>query len=251
MSKRHPPIKRGDIFNVAAGGTCTVIDYVGESEVFIKFNDAHGFEKRTWAHTLRSGKVKNPFAPTVLNKGYFGVGPHRASIDGKMTSAYKVWRNMMKRAYDESFHLIYPTYSDCSVCEEWHNFQNFAEWFEAQPNGKTRGFSIDKDLTVIGNKTYSPSACRFIPSSINTLLMDCGASRGDLPQGVYFDSRKQKYIAQVKKNGATKRIGAYGECSEARKAYALAKKSHIIDMANLHKNDLGETIYQNLISWKV
>ena len=48
---------------------------------------------------------------------------------------------------------------------------------------------------------YSPSTCRFVPSNINTLLLDRRNDRGEYPIGVSEDNygnKKKKYKASIK-----------------------------------------------------
>lgn len=32
---------------------------------------------------------------------------------------YKRWRNMLERCYSAKHHAKYPTYKNCTVCDEW------------------------------------------------------------------------------------------------------------------------------------
>ena len=47
------------------------------------------------------------------------------------------------------------TYIGCTVCEEWHNYQNFAQWHEEHyyevPN---EIMCLDKDILIKGNKEH-------------------------------------------------------------------------------------------------
>ena len=92
-------------------------------------------------------------------------------INGKkvITKPYNTWSSMLTRCYSENYHKLQPTYIGCSVCEEWHNFDVFCEWF-AQ-NYKD-GYQLDKDLLQQGNKMYSPKTCVFLTQRINSLLIE-------------------------------------------------------------------------------
>ena len=56
-------------------------------------------------------------------------GKYKAKIGNKFTLAYKYWCSMMERGYSYDFKNKHKNYINVYVCEEWHNFQNFAEWF--------------------------------------------------------------------------------------------------------------------------
>lgn len=125
----------------------------------------------------------------------FGVGKHKARVNGKITPAYNAWNNMLVRCYDEEYQRKKPTYIGCSVCEEWHNFQNFAGWYYINHPQESSGYCLDKDLLVIGNRKYGPDLCIFIPNEINCFITDSSAMRGDLMIGVTKPSDSKNFKA--------------------------------------------------------
>lgn len=76
---------------------------------------------------------------------------------------------MLERCYGNS-DLSIKYYSDKGVfvCQEWHNFQNFAEWFYSNAPKDIENFDLDKDITFDGNKMYSPETCKFASRSDNS-----------------------------------------------------------------------------------
>src|SRR5690554_6524483 len=132
---------------------------------------------------------------------------------------------MMKRSYDTKYHAEKPTYRDVTVCKEWHNFQNFAEWFHEQPNAGTKGFELDKDLLIIGNKQYSPNSCSFTPSAVNSLIGNRYSTKSDLPAGV---SRSGKlYCSSLSIEGKSVCLGFHFTVEDAHQAYKQAKERNI------------------------
>ena len=73
------------------------------------------------------------------------------------------WASMIERCYAGKT----KNYSDVFVCDEWLTFSNFKKWMEKQD---WKNKSLDKDVMIIGNKTYSPEGCCFIPREINSLI---------------------------------------------------------------------------------
>ena len=62
--------------------------------------------------------------------GYIGEGKYKSIISNgskTQTHCYSTWKSMLTRCYDEKYHIKKPTYENCYVCDEWLNFQNFAE----------------------------------------------------------------------------------------------------------------------------
>jgi len=79
---------------------------------------------------------------------------------------------MFQRCYSQEFHLKEPSYIGCIVCEEWHDFQNFARFYDTAPY-REDGWHLDKDILHKGNKLYAPDMRVFVPpKSINCLSGD-------------------------------------------------------------------------------
>ena len=240
-------IEAGDVFTTNEGGSVTVVEYRGWDEVVIKHNDAYGHVVVAQAGSLRNGRVKNPYHRSVFGVGFVGAGNHLVSVNGKDTPAYKTWSSMIKRCHCPKYHTKKPTYIGCSVHPDWHNFQNFAEWCERQYFAEC--WQLDKDLIVDGNKVYSADTCTFVPQQLNTLLNDCGATRGDLPQGV---SRKGKrYKALLNIDGKQHYLGAYVTPSEAFEAYKLAKEANVKRMAEQYRCLIDPRVYDSLMRYEV
>lgn len=70
---------------------------------------------------------------------------------------YNSWRSMMARCYNEkSANYKYYGGIGITVCAEWHNANNFAEW--ATSSGWFEGASLDR---TDSSKGYSPDNCRW------------------------------------------------------------------------------------------
>lgn len=130
---------------------------------------------------------------------------------------------MLRRAYDPAYKVKYPTYAGVSVDSAWHRFSSFKLWWDTHTI--TEGLSLDKDLKVLGNKTYSSDSCVMIPSQINGLLTDRGNARGELPLGVTYRVATGKYMAQIQLGlgKGHKNLGSYKAPAEAHKAWQLGK----------------------------
>lgn len=241
-------IKVGDVFQTNNSGDVIVLKYVDCRDVIVQFSD--GRSKSVYAGDLRSGLVKNNYYPNVYGVGYLGDGEFMTRLTKTaMNSEYGAWTRMMSRCYDSKSLEANPTYAGCTVCEEWHNFQNFAYWYSKQdiPNG----WHLDKDLSVIGNKVYSPTTCSLVPQEINKLLLTSVGSRGDYPQGVGIDIRYGTFYASLRKYGKRVHIGTYSTPEIAFSNYKREKEAHVKDVANKHKLVLSEAIYTNLINYTV
>lgn len=190
-----------------------------------------------------------------MSKLIYGVGTnsrgkHKATINGTNTSTYDTWRHMLQRAYCPKLHARQPTYIGCSVADDWLEYQDFGDWFENHEYGN-RGYHLDKDLLLPGNKVYAPDRCVFVPQELNKLLIDCGAIRGQHPQGVSFHKARNKFQAGVTINGKKQHLGYFETELEAYNAYKIAKEAHVKNMASHWKNDIAANVYEALMRWEL
>lgn len=102
----------------------------------------------------------------IYGKGYNSGGEYKTRVDDKLTKPYRTWCAMLKRCYNEKYHAINPTYRECTVCDEWLDYQVFAHWFNEH---YIEGFDLDKDIRVEGNKIYAPQFCQFVTREANTV----------------------------------------------------------------------------------
>ncbi len=186
--------------------------------------------------------MKNKLLPTVEGIGCIGYG-HTSSHP-----AYSIWSGMLLRCYNEAQQVLYPQYKDCSVCMEWHNFQNFANWYDVnfKPNSQ-----LDKDLSVLGNRIYSPETCEFIPSDINTLISHKKSVKNGLPTGV-TKVPSGKYRANSRDDsGYPVVIGTFKTPDEASQAYKEYKQKVIRTIADREygKGTISYQIYNNLCNY--
>ena len=54
---------------------------------------------------------------------------------------------------------------------------------------------LDKDILIKGNKIYSPQTCCFVPENLNSLITKNDSIRNNLPIGVSWDKKKNKFIS--------------------------------------------------------
>jgi hypothetical protein len=124
---------------------------------------------------------------------------------------YLTWKEMLRRCYDPLLHKRQPTYSECSVCNEWIYFSKFKAWME---NQDWQGKELDKDILVSDNKFYSPETCVFVLSKVNLFLSEKFKSIDHLPTGVWLE-KNSKYRATG--NGET--LGRYNTPEQAHQVW--------------------------------
>jgi hypothetical protein len=253
MRKTPETIPVGSVFVTRSSGSATVIKYEGCNQITVQFED--GTTKITASKELRTGSLKNNFAPYVHGVGFLGEGSYKAKAKGQKSGStieYEVWRGMLRRCYDVRSFIKHPTYVGCTVEQSWHNFQVFAEWYTKQKGFQER-WHLDKDLLNIGNKVYSVTSCCLIPARVNSLFTGANkGKRGSCPKGVHFCNTKKMYIAQIHREGAAQDyLGTYSTKDQAFAAYKVAKESYVKQIAKEYKEDLPERVYENLVNYVV
>lgn len=160
------------------------------------------------------------------------------------------WRHVIIRASSASYKEKFPTYKDVTVCDEWHNFQNFAEWFEQNYNPETmQGWHLDKDILVKGNKVYSPETCCFVPKEINFLFTNRKNQRGSYPIGVR--PKGDKFQARINIFRKSKCLGVFNTPEEAFQAYKTAKELYIKEVADEWKDKITQKVYEAMYRYEI
>lgn len=171
--------KVGDIVKSKNYGDFEVIKIERAARILCR-SITTGYEVYKQASHLKAGAIKDPHYPSVLGVGFFGEGDYSAKTH---PVAYQAWRNMLVRCYCDKYQLKNPTYKGCSVDDEWHNFQNFAEWLEKNNPRNTKKLELDKDIKVDGNKVYSSETCLLVTRAENNEKASCRERKIKSPDG--------------------------------------------------------------------
>lgn len=234
------------------GSLMIVDEYNNSQDVWVRFPEGN-LVHCTWQQFV-NGNVKNVYDRSRFGVGYIGEGFYKVSINGQYTPQYLAWSSMLMRAYSFKFHQKYHSYIGCSVAEEWHNFQNFAAWYDEnyyEIDGHR--MHLDKDILIKGNKVYSPETCVFVPQFINTLFLKRQSKRGNLPIGVKKCSgNPKKFEVQCRNNTESRGyIGVFNTPEEAFQAYKIHKENHIKEIAKEHKDKIPHALFCALMNYTV
>ena len=235
----------GEIHTIGSGYEVEIVEYYGVFNCTIKLQDGTLLYNKNYTD-IRLGRTKNKNHAKFYNVGFIGEGSYSSRDKGVKTKYYQLWTDVLKRGYCDKFKEKCPTYKDVTVCEEWYNFQNFAEWFE---DNYIKDFHLDKDILIKGNKIYSPETCCFVPIEINCLFTNRKSKRGDLPIGV----RKcgKNFVSQMTINNEKIYLGTFYTVVGAFEAYKTAKESYIKEVADKWKGQITEQVYQAMYDYKV
>ena len=232
------------------GEEMRIIRYGSAFDIDIQFQDGTIVEHRVY-DAFKKGNIKNPFFPSVFGVGFIGKGKFKSrDANGKLTKCYITWKSMMERCYDPKYQAKKPTYKGCTVCEEWWNFQKFAEWYYSNfYEIENEIMALDKDILHKGNKIYSPNTSIFVPNSINVLFVKCDKMRGEYPIGVIKNGNK--YVARLNKGNERIHLGIFNTPEEAFLAYKQAKEQYIKEVAEEYKLLIPQKLYDAMIAYKV
>ena len=239
----------GKVCKSKSSGDFKIVKYNDARNVEIQFVNT-GFETSAQLGDIRSGKVKDPYTPSVFGVGVAGT-KYPNSVNGRKTKEYVLWCHMFERCYSDAYKKKYPTYEVCKVSDNFKSYEYFYEWCHKQV-GFNKEWHLDKDLLIKGNKVYSESTCVFLPVEINSLLTKREALRGEHLIGVSWCKKANAFKASVNKNkGKQEHLGYFKTEIEAFKAYKEAKESFVKEQANKWKDRIDPRAYNALMRYQV
>jgi hypothetical protein len=235
------------------GSKMTITEYKDANNMTVKFEN--GYETNAQYGDFKKGNIKNPYDKTLFGVGYLGEGKYSSRTNNIKNIQYIYWMSLFSRCYGKSELEKRPRYKNCIITEEWHNFQNFAEWFDN--NYYTiddEKMCLDKDILFKGNKIYSSNTCVFVPDRINTLFIKSNKIRGDLPIGVSISKNTNDNIFLCRCNTLNKSVylGHYSTPEDAfYNAYKPFKENYIRQVAEEYKNLIPQNLYEAMYRYKV
>lgn len=221
----------GGIHQGSQGAEFTVISKSDKTARWvIKFNDDYEHQMTVSTQAILKGSPKNPYRPSVFGVGFVGVGKYTPTLIGetgkkRITPEYRAWTHMLERSYYPQYHERFPSYIGTEVCDEWLNYQTFAEWYTNQ-TGYNLDWTLDKDLLSQDSKLYSPHTCTLIPSDVNGMLNVGGTANKilDLPPGISIN-KQGKYQVAIRYQGVRRHVLSFDTLAEA-----IRYKNHQTDI---------------------
>lgn len=230
------------------GSVMEIIEYKRAGDILVKFENGNPVHT-TWSCFIKSS-VRNVYDKSIYGIGYIGEGEYKTSENGKRSVQYKAWKDMLTRCYCDRYQKNNPWYNGCSVDERFHNFQNFASWYDEnyyEISGEK--MQLDKDILVKGNKIYSPEACVFVPQRINLLFTKSDSNR-KLPMGVTFHKQNKSYISQCF-TGIRMSSKSFKTQEEAFLEYKINKEKYIKEVAIAYKDKIPNKLYKAMLKYEV
>lgn len=253
LNKVYKETYRGEKLFSKSFGEFEILNWIDGKRAKIRFLKT-GFEKVSLVCDIRRGALKDPLFPTVYGVGFIGVGKYKARSEKGLPNSpcYDSWRGMLRRCYSKDKSFKNPTYSGCTVTENWHNYQNFAEWYYNNLISEDCTM-IDKDILNKGNKVYSPDNCCLVSVQVNSLITGATlVNRGKYPLGVFLRKRTGNFVAQVTRGaGQQEFLGEYSTPEEAFQVYKIAKEAWMREVAGEFKDRISKKCFDALHNWKI
>lgn len=171
-------------------------------------------------------------------------------VNSSKTREYGIWKAIIERCYSGKPLIKHSTYMDCIIDEEFKLFSGFNDWFKKQIGSNQKGWEIDKDVLINGNKEYHPDKCVFLPREINGFLKKRKKCRGEFPIGVTLN-KHGSFVAMMSLGSEREYLGSFQNPNEAFEAYKIAKEAHIKVLANKYKDMIDPRAYEALMRYEV
>lgn len=201
-------------------------------DIDVEFLDEHHYIKRnSTMSNWKNGCIKNPYDKSIFGIGYIGDGKYMTQVDGKKQLVYQVWVSMIERCCVEEKRDKHKAYEKSELCLEWHNYQNFAEWFEnnSYDIGNER-LHLDKDIMYKGNTIYSPYHCILVPQIINEQFKSHSGREKKIDTDLPYTIRRTATGYSATYRGKT--LGIYKTVDECISVYLSKKKEYLNELVD-------------------
>ena len=167
-------IEIGNVYHSEKYGNYKVVrfshrDSSRRNHFYIVFEET-GYERAFNSTAILDKTVVDYMYPSFHGVGFLGDRTNQGRD-------FTVWQSMIKRCYGD--HERSDLYEGVTVCERWHNFQNFKQDYKLIDGYEESKFKkgklvLDKDLKQLGltSKIYSLDTCTFISAEENFNIRD-------------------------------------------------------------------------------
>lgn len=232
------------------GAKMTITKYVNAQDIEVTFESGFVVE-HTQMQLFTRGSILDPYFKSQYGIGYMGMKTFYNKAN-EYKRQHSVWHSMLKRCYSEECKQ-YIWYDNCEVCEEWHNFSNFLQWYNDNSYELPEGMGtvdLDKDIKYHNNRIYSPDTCLLIPATINRMIDHRRTIFTGLPLGVSIDKKTSKYKARGRIDKIDKHFGIYDTIEEAFAVVKYEKEKELRKVAEIYKPYMPSEVYQAIINYE-
>lgn len=225
-----------------------IVEYTNSDNLIVEFQDEHKFRKKSTYSNFKNGGIKNPYDKTIFGIACLGDGKHGSWKNARNSrDTYLNWVAMLQRCYVDMNGKYPAYYGICTVCNEWLNYQNFAEWYESHyyyiPNERIH---VDKDIKFKDNKMYGSNTCILVPQKINEIFHRSRPKTidSDLPETI------KRYAKGYQVSFRGESLGVYPTIKECLEKYNTKKIDYIKELVNGYGNKMPDEVREILLGWK-
>lgn len=234
----------GTVFTNKVGDEYFIIKYEDSKSVTVMFND--GYYKTTQMSNIRRGRVKNPFSEKSKFHG-FGITDVAIGVDGVRNKYARLWESMITRVYSKRD----KAYVGVKISEDWSLLSNFLRDianFKGYDKVLSDKWVLDKDILSLDEKIYSKETCCFVPSEVNSFMVNFNKPKGEYKMGVHFCNREKKFVAQGYVNKKQKGLGYFSNEDDAHNAYMSNKRKQLLELIGKYEDSLDYRVVESLKS---
>ena len=85
------------------GSKIIISKYNNNYDIDVYFSEYDWVAKNKRYDNFKKGNIKCPYEPRYYGKGYLGEGKYLAYINRKPTKVYNIWKDMLRRCYDDKY----------------------------------------------------------------------------------------------------------------------------------------------------
>lgn len=157
----------------------------------------------------------------------------------KYDKSYAAWRGVLRRCFNEKLKNKYPTYSKCSLAEQWLSFSNFDSWFVPRYR---YGYHIDKDILFVKNKVYGPDTCILVPSWVNNFVL----FNSDVAYPLVHKTESGKWLYKGVSIRGVRDSSRIFESEAEALSYFLDRKQYFLDVNRQDLDEIDNKLYSSL-----
>ena len=147
-----------------------------------------------------------------------------------------------------SYQGKFAPYDGVTVAPEWLGYgtgdQAFCDWAVRQP-GWGKGWHLDKDLLVPGNRIYGPQTCCFIPREVNSAIIP-----RKMPKSLIKQAKDGSWTLRFDQCLKKIKVTSLPTREAAIEAWKTHRREYVQLLAEQHKSDLDPRAYQALLNWQ-
>ena len=229
--------RSGEVTINKNGSEMIISAYRGNKDIDVYFPQYEWTAKNREYKSFRNGEIRCPYEPSVMKRGYIGVGEYLPYMNGKASTEYRSWKSILHCCYDPN-HEDYPYYGEegYTICNEWLDFQTYAQWYKDNHYNLKNQQVILSSKIMNEDKVVSPTNSFFIPRSLSQLLRMHGVT---CCHGKYQVNLRYTTVDGVAHNDY---LGFYG-LDNAKLVYKENKERVVRELAEQYKDYIPTKLY--------